>query len=284
MYAKGKKKVKLKVGQYLVDRERAATHQAPTTDPSTTPPSQQYNSSTIAVEQHVPTNRQRQNRVAIRQCSGTPVVLWYAKSWVGFALFSRFSTFRGRARAFSGKGFSCPPLAELGLVSGWVAADTEGLCVGQAWHGRAVAQGRVASSRTEGCKCTGFRVPVIPPLAPQRSKVISLTVVVVLVVVFYGIQLLLVLLLPVLLLLLLILLLLLLVSLLLLLLGLPVLLLLLVVLLLPLLLLILGQLVQLVPAVLLLLIVNISSTTNTTSTTNATSTTSPLQLRLLQEH
>ena len=42
--------------RHLVDRERAATHQAPTTHPSTTPPSQQYNSSTAAVEQHVPTN------------------------------------------------------------------------------------------------------------------------------------------------------------------------------------------------------------------------------------
>ena len=56
VYVKGKKKVKLKAGQHLVDRERATTHQAPTTHPSTTPSSQQYNSSTTAVEQHVPTN------------------------------------------------------------------------------------------------------------------------------------------------------------------------------------------------------------------------------------
>ena len=71
--------------------------------------------------------------------------------------------------------FMPPPLAELGLVGGCVAADTEGLCMGRAWHGRAVARGRVASDRAESCKCTGFRVPVIPPLAPQRSEVIFLT-------------------------------------------------------------------------------------------------------------
>ena len=110
------------------------------------------------------------------------MVLWYARSWVGFALFLRFSTFRGRARAVPGRGFSCPPLAELGLVGaelglvgGCVAADTEGLCVGRAWHGCAVARGWVASGRAESCKCTGFRVPVVPPLAPQRSEVIFLT-------------------------------------------------------------------------------------------------------------
>ena len=31
VYVKGKNKVKFKAGQHLVDRERAATHQAPTT-------------------------------------------------------------------------------------------------------------------------------------------------------------------------------------------------------------------------------------------------------------
>ena len=85
-----------------------------------------------------------------------------------FALFLRFSTFRGRSRAVTGRGFSCPALAELGLVGGCVAADTEGLCVGRAWHRRAVARGQVASGRAESCKCTGFRVRVIQPLAPQR--------------------------------------------------------------------------------------------------------------------
>ena len=157
--------------RHLVDRERAATHQAPTTHPPTYRPPN-HHSSTTAVEQHVPTNPIRQHTVAIRQCSGTPVVLWYARSWLGFALFLRFSTFRGRARAVPGRGFSCPPLAALGLVGGCVAADTEGLCVGRAWHGRAVARGRVASGRAESCKCTGFRVPVFPPLAPQRSEVL----------------------------------------------------------------------------------------------------------------
>ena len=51
---KGKKKVKLKAGQHLVDRERAATHQAPTTQhppidhPTITAAQQQYNSSGAA--------------------------------------------------------------------------------------------------------------------------------------------------------------------------------------------------------------------------------------------
>ena len=64
-FVKRKNKVKLKAGKHLVDRERAATHQAPTTThPSATPPSQQFNSSTTAVEQHIPTNPQRQHTVA----------------------------------------------------------------------------------------------------------------------------------------------------------------------------------------------------------------------------
>ena len=94
---------------------------------------------------------------------------------MGFALFLRISTFRGRARAVPRRGFPYPPLVELGLVGNCVAADTEGLYVGQAWQGVAVARGRVASGRAESCKCTGFREPVIPPLAPQRSEVIFLT-------------------------------------------------------------------------------------------------------------
>ena len=75
---------------------------------------------------------------------------------MGFALFLRFSTFRDRARAVPGRGFSCPPLAELGLAGGCVAADTEGLCVGRAWHERAVARGRVASGRAESCKLSEY--------------------------------------------------------------------------------------------------------------------------------
>ena len=74
---------------------------------------QQYNSSGAARTDQSITAAYR---VSIRQCSGTPVVLWYARSWVGFALFLRFSTFRGRSLAVPGRDFSCPALAELGLV------------------------------------------------------------------------------------------------------------------------------------------------------------------------
>ena len=77
-----------------------------------------------------------------------------------------------RARAVPGRGFSCPPLAELGLVGRCVAGDTEGRCVGRAWHGRAVARGRVASGRAESGKCTILRVGRIAPLARERSHVI----------------------------------------------------------------------------------------------------------------
>ena len=43
-----------------------------------------------------------------------------------------------------------PPVrGVLGLVGGRIAADTEGLCVGRAWHGRAIARGQVASGRAE---------------------------------------------------------------------------------------------------------------------------------------
>ena len=94
---------------------------------------------------------------------------------MGFALFVRFSTFRGRARAVPGRGFSCPPLAELGLVGDCVAADTEGLCVGWAWHGRAAARGRVASGRAESCTCTDLRVWSISPLHAQGSHVMLVT-------------------------------------------------------------------------------------------------------------
>ena len=44
--------------------------------------------------------------------------------------------------------------------------------MGRAWHGRAVARGRVASGRAESCKCTVLRVEKIVPLARERSHVI----------------------------------------------------------------------------------------------------------------
>ena len=87
----------------------------------------------------------------------------------GICTFLRFSTFRGRARVVPGRGSSCPPLAELGLVGRCVAGDTEGWCMGRAWHGRAVARGRVASDRAESCKCTVLRAERIAPLARERS-------------------------------------------------------------------------------------------------------------------
>ena len=90
----------------------------------------------------------------------------------GICAFLRFSTFRGTAGAVPRRDFSCPPLAELGLLGRWVAGDTEGWCVGRAWHGRAIARGRVASCRAESCKCTVLRVGRIAPLARERSHVI----------------------------------------------------------------------------------------------------------------
>ena len=54
VYVKGKNEVKLKAGQHLMDRERADTHQAPTTHhppidhPTITAIQQQYNSSGAA--------------------------------------------------------------------------------------------------------------------------------------------------------------------------------------------------------------------------------------------
>ena len=42
----------------------------------------------------------------------------------------------------------------------------------RAWHGRAVARGRVASGRAESSKCTDSRVGLIGPLHAQGSHVI----------------------------------------------------------------------------------------------------------------
>ena len=46
---------------------------------------------------------------------------------------------------------------------------------GEAWHGRAVARGRVASGRAESCNFTDLRVRSIGPLHAQRSHVILVT-------------------------------------------------------------------------------------------------------------
>ena len=96
-------------------RHRPSTHQTPRTHRPT-----HHHSSTIAVEQYVPTNPQRQHST---HYSGTPVV---RQELGGICTFLRFSTFRGRARAVPGKGYSCPPLAELRLVGRCVAGETEG--------------------------------------------------------------------------------------------------------------------------------------------------------------
>ena len=45
--------------------------------------------------------------------------------------------------------------------------------MGRAWHGRAVARGRVASGRADICKFTVLRVGRIAPLARERSHNIS---------------------------------------------------------------------------------------------------------------
>ena len=96
-------------------RARAVTHQAPTTHPPTNPSRQQYNGSgavridqsTTAAQQHGSTHH-----------SGTPVVRLELR---GICTSLRFSTFRGRARAVPGRGFSRPPLADLGLVGRCIA-------------------------------------------------------------------------------------------------------------------------------------------------------------------
>ena len=44
--------------------------------------------------------------------------------------------------------------------------------MGQAWHGRAVAKGRVARGRAESCKRIALRVGRMIPLARERSHVI----------------------------------------------------------------------------------------------------------------
>ena len=44
--------------------------------------------------------------------------------------------------------------------------------MGRAWHGRAVARGRVASGRAESCKSTVLRVWRIVPFARERSHAI----------------------------------------------------------------------------------------------------------------
>ena len=148
-------------------RERNGTERLGRWHPTTTAVQQQYNISGAARTEQSITAAYSSNTAVQRghlwSC-GTPGAGW------GF-----FLTFRGRSRAVPGRGFSCPALGELGLVGGCIAADTEGFCVGRAWHGRAVARGRVASGRAESCKCTGLRVRVISPLAPQRSEIIFLT-------------------------------------------------------------------------------------------------------------
>ena len=70
---------------------------------------------------------------------------------MGFALFYDSLPFGEEHEHAPGRGHSCPPLPELGLVGRCVAVATECLCVGRAWHGRAVARGRVASCRAENC-------------------------------------------------------------------------------------------------------------------------------------
>ena len=147
------------------EREPSPTkHPPPTTHPPTNPPPRQYNSSGAVRTDQSTTPAQH----VLRQD---------ARSWVlgGICTFLRFSTFRGRAPAVPWRGFSWPPLAELGLFGRCVAVATEGLCVGRAWHGRAVARGRVASGRAESCKCTVFRVGLIAPISCEASHVILVT-------------------------------------------------------------------------------------------------------------
>ena len=98
------------------EREPSPTKHPPlTTHPPTNPSRQQYNGSgavridqsTTAAQQHGSTHH-----------SGTPVVRLELR---GICTFLRFSTFRGRARAVPGRGFSRPPLADLGLVGRCIA-------------------------------------------------------------------------------------------------------------------------------------------------------------------
>ena len=44
--------------------------------------------------------------------------------------------------------------------------------MGRAWLGRSVARGRVASDRSESCKCTVFKVGLIVPLRCEASYVL----------------------------------------------------------------------------------------------------------------
>ena len=140
-------------------RRPPSTHHPPPTRRPT-----HHHSSTTAGEHYVSTNAQRQHST------------YYTRSWVlgGICTIFRFSTFRGEAPAVPGRGFSCPPLAELGLVGRCVAVATEGLCVGRAGHGRAVARGQVASGRAGSCKCIVFRVGLNAPLRCEASHVTNI--------------------------------------------------------------------------------------------------------------
>ena len=145
------------------EREPSPTkHPPPITHQLTNPPPQQYNSSGALRTDLSTTAAQYAPQ---RYTCGTPGAGWDLH-------FLRFSTLRRIARAVPGRGFSCPPLAELGLVGRCVAGDTESWCVGRAWHGRAVTRGRMASGRVESCKGTILKVGRIAPFARKRSHVI----------------------------------------------------------------------------------------------------------------
>ena len=68
-----------------------------------------------------------------------------ARSWVRISAFLRLSAFPGRERAVPRRVFSRHLIVKLRTAGRYVAGDTEGWCVRRAWHGRAVAGGRVAN-------------------------------------------------------------------------------------------------------------------------------------------
>ena len=100
--------------------EPPPTNNPPPTHLPTNPPLQQYNSTGTVRTHQFTTVAQHYGST---HHSGTPVV---RQELGGICAFLRFSTLRRRARAVPGRGVSCPPLAELGLVGRCVAGDTEG--------------------------------------------------------------------------------------------------------------------------------------------------------------
>ena len=112
-----------------------STHHPPPTHPPTdqstiTAVQQQWSSTyrpihncSTAVRQYAPQ----------RYTCGTPGPGW------DFFHFLTIVHLPGESASRPRRGFSRPPLAELGLVGRCVRGDTEGCCVGRAWHDRAVA-------------------------------------------------------------------------------------------------------------------------------------------------